>query len=58
MDMPFDPKINILYHISFGTVGIIYNTKAYPNDNFIHGKVCTTQNMRKIFYWLMVHGKL
>ena len=26
--------INILYHISFGTVGILYNKEKYPHANF------------------------
>ncbi|UXU49193.1 ABC transporter substrate-binding protein [Staphylococcus arlettae] len=34
MDMPFDPKNQYSVPYFFGTVGIIYNTKAYPNDNF------------------------
>ena len=34
MNLSYDQTIDIQFHISFGTVGILYDKEKYPNETF------------------------
>ena len=46
MNMPYDRNNKYSLPYFFGTVGILYNKQAYPNEDFSSGVLYTNPNIK------------
>ena len=50
MNMPYDRNNKYSLPYFFGTVGILYNKQAYPNEDFSSGVLYTNPNIKMMSY--------